>query len=238
MNHYFVTGASGGLGKAICELLLTDEHNRVTGISRSTSIDHPNFTAVTLDLSDASATLGFEFPHLDRADSVVLINNAGAIGEVGRVGELDNAQVAPNYVLNVSAPSVLSNSFASSYQGLDCKKLIINVSSGAASSAIGSWAMYCASKAALEMFSKVMATEQTGKEHPIQVLAVAPGIVDTGMQAHIRSSDPERFDRHGDFVDYHESGQLVSPEEVATKYVSIIDKSGSIDDICISVRDF
>jgi len=35
MKAFIITGTSSGLGKAICELILEDDNNRVLGISRT-----------------------------------------------------------------------------------------------------------------------------------------------------------------------------------------------------------
>ena len=56
----------------------------------------------------------------------------------------------------------------------------------------------------------------------ISAVSVAPGIVDTAMQATIRSSTDEDFPLRGNFVGYHEDGQLSSPDEVANKLLPLI----------------
>jgi benzil reductase ((S)-benzoin forming) len=61
--------------------------------------------------------------------------------------------------LNLLTPMLLSNAFAQAYGNSSGKKLICNLSSGAASKPLPGWASYCSSKAGLEMFSRVMDTE-------------------------------------------------------------------------------
>jgi NAD(P)-dependent dehydrogenase (short-subunit alcohol dehydrogenase family) len=65
----------------------------------------------------------------------------------------------------------------------------VNVSSGAASQALEGWSAYCAGKAALAML-----TRSVHIEHGTEALAFGfiPGLVDTDMQATIRSSGINR----------------------------------------------
>ena len=82
MNHYFITGTSRGIGKAIAEQLLSDPENFVTGLSRTSSITHERYTHVEIDLSDLGKVSEFNFPVLEQAKKIALVNNAGAIGKV------------------------------------------------------------------------------------------------------------------------------------------------------------
>lgn len=237
MNYYYVTGSSKGLGKAICELLLQSTDNTVIGISRSCTIKNERYKHVSVDLSDIDSVRDFSFTEHRDAKRIVLINNAGAIGEINTVGKLDSNAIAPLYNLGIVAPTVLCNLFVTAYESSDCERIIINVSSGAGKNAIGSWSIYCAVKAGLDMFTSVMGEEQKNKLNPITVLAVAPGIVDTNMQKEIRSSNPKNFSRYASFVEYYNTGQLATAEEVAAKYLHIIENVNSFNNPIISVRD-
>lgn len=237
MNVYFVTGSSKGLGKALCELLLTNPENRVIGLARSSAIEHERYEHRKLDLTDLEAVAAFEFTALPECERMVLVNNAGSIGEIKPNGKLDAQAIALNYDLNISAPSILCNAFIRAFQQNSGQRIIINVSSGAAQNAIASWSGYCAAKAALEMYSRVIAEEQKSQPNPIRILSVAPGIVDTGMQVAIRSANPEEFSRHADFINYHESGQLASAQDVAEKYRYIIDHVDDFSETVTSVRN-
>ena len=68
---------------------------------------------------------------------------------------------------------------------------VFNVSSGAGRRAYFSWSAYCAGKAAVDRLSECLALEE--KRAGTRVLSVAPGIIDTGMQAQIRASTAEQF---------------------------------------------
>ena len=50
-NHYYITGSSSGIGKALAEELLTDPNNVVHGISRSETISHERYRHTTVDFA-------------------------------------------------------------------------------------------------------------------------------------------------------------------------------------------
>ena len=54
-----------------------------------------------------------------------------------------------------------------------------------------------------------------GEQENISALAIAPGIVDTAMQARIRESDEVDFPPLEDFIRYHEEGSLADADDVA-----------------------
>lgn len=239
MNYYYITGTSRGIGKAIAELLLQDENNFVTGISRSKSIEHKNYRHTTLDLTNLYEVRKFRFGNHDKAKRVCLINNSGAIGQVKPVGKLSNEQLISDYHLNLVAPSILINDFIATYKDVQAEKMIVNVSSGAGKNAIDGWGVYCASKAGLDMFSKVAdAEQQLTAKYGFRIFAIAPGVVETQMQTDIRSVSKEDFSRLDDFLNYKNTGQLADPKVIAEKFMRIIDKHRSITGVVLSVKDF
>lgn len=233
MNLIYITGSSSGLGKALAELLLEDNKNHVIGIARRATIQHERYTHHSLDLKEAISENIFEKLPTD-CQKVVLINNAGAVGPVTQVGSQTYQEVADNYTINVTAPSFLCNQFVAAYQEEQVQKIIINVSSGAGKHPIEAWSTYCASKAALDMFSQVLQAE-----HPdLKVFAVAPGIVDTPMQDTIRKADKKDFPHLERFQSYKAEGELASAREVALKYLKIIEEPQNFQEVLLSVRDF
>ena len=233
MNLIYITGSSSGLGKALAELLLEDNNNQLVGIARRETIQHERYTHYTLDLKDViNENIFQKLPA--NCKKVVLINNAGDIGPITRVGSNSYKEVVDNYTINVIAPSFLCNQFVQAYQNDELQKIIINVSSGAGKKPIEAWSTYCASKAALDMFTLVLQTE-----HPeFKVFAVAPGIVDTPMQDAIRSADDQHFPHLDRFQSYKADGDLLSARKVALKYLKIIQEPQNFQEVIFSVRDF
>ncbi|MFD2245954.1 SDR family NAD(P)-dependent oxidoreductase [Pontibacter ruber] len=241
MDYYFITGASKGIGKAIAEELLKDENNCVIGVCRSSSIQHKNYRHQPLDFSDIPAVehnLHKVFLPYKDAGRLVLINNAGVVGDIGYVGEgMPNERFEFVFDVNVIVPAMLMNTFLQVYQPLQVPKVIVNISSGAGKYPVDGWAAYCASKAALDMLSLTVQQEQDLRGSSVRVFALSPGVVDTGMQEHIRESDAGRFSNVERFREYKEKGELASPEEVGRKIVDFLNRTNEYDEVIVSVRD-
>ena len=238
MNYYYITGTSRGIGKAIAELLLENETNLVIGLSRSNTISHRNYKHITIDLSDLNNVRNFEFENVGDSNRIVLINNAGTLGKVGRMGKHIADTIINTYNVNLLSPTILMNSFIRAYRDVEAEKIIINMSSGAGKHPIEAWGSYSASKAALDMLSKVIAEEQAVTGEGFRIASVAPGVVDTKMQEEIRSSSPEDFSRRNDFVEYQSQGNLLDTRIVAARYVEIISRLSKFNDIVFSLREY
>jgi len=223
MHYYLITGASQGLGRALAEAILARPDTQVLGISRHATIAHPRYQHQPLDLSDIEAiehNLGKIFVPRPDAQSLTLINNAGTLGEIGYVGELPNEHFQFVFDLNVVAPAMLMNTFLSTCGGqTSIPRTVLNISSGAAQRPVDGWAAYCASKAALNALSETARREQDLRGSGVHVWALAPGVVDTDMQAHIRTAEAGQFSEAAKFAGYHAEGQLLSPAAVADKIV-------------------
>ncbi len=237
MNYYFITGTSSGIGFALVEQLLQQENTFVYGISRREKFTHSNYQHSSINLGNMDEVSAFDFPILDKADRIVLINNAGQLGDIKPIGKSDNNAIANLFAVNVTAPAILMNNFISSYADLKTEKIILNVSSGAGKNAIEGWAPYCGSKAAVDLLSLTTFEEQKRVENPVKVYSIAPGVVDTAMQAEIRGSNESDFSKHAHFVALKANNELTSPTEVAEKYLRIIENSGNFTDCLFSLRD-
>jgi len=237
MNYYFITGSSKGLGKAIAELLLQAENNFVFGYARSSSITHKRYYHKHVDFANIEAVQKIKFPELKDAKKVVLINNAGVVGEIKHVGNLTNQKLIDCYTINLIVPTILSNEFVQTYQNTAIEKLVINISSGAAQSAIDGWNVYCATKAGLDMFSRVLQEESNIDKTNFRVLSIAPGIIDTEMQQQIRSADTSNFSNINRFVDYKKNGDLASANDTAHKILRFINEPNLSKNVVCSVRD-
>jgi benzil reductase ((S)-benzoin forming) len=241
MNYYYITGTASGIGKELTIQLLQNPLNKVIGISRNNNVSHPNFEFHRLDLSDIDAVCNFKFKAHTNAGKIGLINNAGMLGEVKHVGKLNAKAIAQNYQVNLVAPSILINSFINFYNSLPAEKIILNVSSGAGKTPVDGWSAYCASKAAVDMFSSVVDEEQkidaAGKEQNFKIFSVAPGKVDTAMQAEIRKASKEDFSNVQNFIDFKNQDQLISPQAVAEKYIQLLENTHKIKGPVFSLRE-
>lgn len=246
MNYYYITGTSKGIGKAFAEHLLQSPMNKVIGMSRQRTIHHLNYRHFYLDLSDAECLAEFKFELYANAKKIYLINNAGTLGFIKPVGKLDANIIIKNYTLNLIAPAVLTNAFINCYETTDAEKVIVNISSGAGKTPVDGWAVYCSSKAGVDMFSQVVDMEQKIREqHPVtsihkgfKIFSIAPGVVDTDMQDEIRKASKEDFSRLERFIEYKSNNQLSDAVTVSRKYFNILNNVDNVKDVLFSIKDY
>lgn len=230
----WVSGASGGIGRALVATVPWSRA-RVIGISRrqdSASIEH-----IDADLSDPGqwprvgarfreAVAGFE------GDRVVFVQAAGTIQPIGFVGNVDTRGYQENVLLNSAAPQVLGHMFIEAVQDLPAKRHLVMLTSGAAKSIYPGWATYGAAKAGVDQWVRDAGAEQ-GPDG-VQVLAVAPGTVDTEMQTQLRATTADEFPMRQKFIDLHRDGKLSDPTDVAGKIWQLLDQpydNGSVLDL-------
>ncbi len=236
MIIFYITGTSSGIGKAIAEKALQIVGSFVYGFSRTCSIEHTNFKHFAIDLSNIDEVLNLNIEKHSEAYKIVLINNAGTIGEVKPIGRQSNKSIVNVFTLNTICPTILSNKLLQTYNGIDVSIVIVNISSGAARHPIESWAPYCASKSAIDMFSQVLQAENGYDTKNLRIFSIAPGIVDTKMQQQVRESKPDEFPHLEKFIDYKKNGNLVLPEIVAQKILEVIEKPEDHQNVLLDVR--
>ena len=236
-----VTGHSRGLGAAIAAELL-GRGARVLGLARKgnpvLAAAYPEaLTEVALDLADPAA-LAEWLPglraHLQGAGPVLLVNNAGTVEPIGPAGTLDPAAIARAAALNVTAPLMLADALIAATTGAQDRR-ILHVSSGAARNAYPGWSLYCATKAALDHHARAVAEDALPG---LRIESLAPGVIDTDMQAAIRATTEAQFTMRERFVGLKESGGLASPGECARRLVAHLTGPGFGASPVTDLRDF
>jgi benzil reductase ((S)-benzoin forming) len=237
---YIITGASKGLGMALKNALLKLPHTSVIGISRSAQKPEDNFTPVQLDLGDAKSLIdkiAQIFPE-GAYEEIVLINNAGWIGEIAYNGNLSPEAIVSIHAVNVIAPALLMNSFMKTYKHHEGSKIIVNISSGAAAKIVDGWSGYSASKAALNQMTMIAQRESDLKNMGFKLFALSPGVIDTPMQATIRSASQNEFSSLSKFKSLKEEGTLSTPEDIAQKVLYLIAHPNEFGEVLQDVRRF
>ncbi|WP_231727417.1 SDR family NAD(P)-dependent oxidoreductase [Sphingomonas sp. CCH15-F11] len=201
-----MTGASGGIGRAICERL-SAEGASVTGLDRVA--DDGDWPTVACDLGDAAAVARATDQLLGAPKPDILIH-AAAASVPG--GTLDTApeDFTRLYEVNVTGFVRLAQPLiAAMAPGAS----IVIVSSINARFATPSLAAYAATKAALDNLTATLALELAPRG--IRVNAIAPASIDTPLLA-------GSFDRTGDpvaaraaNVARHPLGRIGQPADVA-----------------------
>ena len=213
-----VTGASSGVGAATARWLASSGA-AVTLISRSEGALQNVAKevkrlggaplAIRADVSDAGSCRTAVLKTVDRFGRLdALVNNAGIIEPIATVASADTQRWQYNIAVNLLGPFYLARETI-----LELRKQkgrIVNVSSGAATITVEYVSAYCAAKAALNHFTRVLAAE----EPRLTVMSVRPGVVDTRMQETIRRDGPDAMT--AEQVAYYQNlklrGELEAPE--------------------------
>lgn len=240
MDVFIVTGASKGNGFELLKQLQA-KGKKVIGIARTIPADVEGFVAADLARTDNLDELMASLIDENRATatSFTLINNAGMVDPIGSIGSVNAEDIAKAIAVNLTAPVLLANAFISKLKDFEGLKRIVNISSGAGRNAYEGWGAYCTTKAGLDHFTRAVALEQANAKHPVDIVSIAPGIIDTGMQETIRVSSEDEFPLLDRFIHYKEQGLLSTAEETAKKLIAFMDNEdfkavGPIADI----RDF
>jgi benzil reductase ((S)-benzoin forming) len=237
---YIITGASKGLGAALKSLLTKSPNTKVVGISRTSLRAERNFRPLKIDLADTASLIGNLqdiFPS-GNFNKVVLINNAGWIGEIAHNGDISSEAIQKIHAVNVIAPAILMNAFMKKYKNDDGVKLIINVSSGAAAKVIDGWSGYSSTKAALNQMTLIAQHESDLKRMGFKLFALSPGVIDTPMQESIRAASENGFSKLSKFKSLKENGDLSTAEEISKKVMYLINDFKHFKEVLQDVRDF
>ena len=211
-----ITGASKGIGEGIA-LAYQQNGYHIISISRTKNENLQHIQQIEFDLSK---TIGIEdlvqkiLGEIEKTkvEKITLINNAGTLGKIGRLEDITD--IAETVQLNTTAPLILTAIFLKLTHNWACEKTIINISSGAAAKPYSGWTVYCATKAALDMMTQTIALEQEGLINGAKVIAIYPGVVDTDMQAQIRTSDKNSFAAIDRFLDLKANNALADATTV------------------------
>ncbi|XP_047464795.1 L-xylulose reductase [Mugil cephalus] len=185
-----VTGAGKGIGKATA-LALARCGAKVTAVTRtqadlnSLTEECPSITPVCVDLADWGATEAA----LQNIGPIDLLVNNAACANLQPFLEVTPDQFDRAFSVNVKAVLHVSQIVARGMKARGSGGSIVNVSSQASQCALRDHAVYCATKGALDMLTKVMALELG--PHKIRVNSVNPTVVMTEM-GRIGWSDPKK----------------------------------------------
>lgn len=183
-GRWIVTGAAGGIGRALAVQLYATGHD-VVAVDRDAAglvalaLECPNMMLVPVDLASDDG--------LERVGQVIedgplagLVNCAG-LGARGTVLELPESIQARLLTVNMLA---LADGTARAARRMAQQRdggIVVNVASSAALQPLPGMAAYAASKAFVLSYSEAAGQELA--DTPVRIITVCPGGTDTGFQA-------------------------------------------------------
>ena len=156
--------------------------------------------------------------HLGGVD--ILINNAGMLCRE-RTFELSPEKMQAVFQINSIAPLYLSQLCAQAMLSNQAKGCIINISSIAGTMTEPRGIGYSASKAAMNKWTENMALDLA--EYSIRVNAIAPGVIEAGMNEATATSNPELWDYFLKKIPLQRAG---TPSDIANMALFIASDEG------------
>ena len=181
-----ITGASRGLGAVIARVLARRGYDLVVGARNRDPLEEAatsfarwgsRVAAVDGDVADAAARARLVSAARELGGLDVLVNNASELGAIGPLIDFDVPRLGRIFPVNVGAPLALAQLAAPLLA--ERGGLIVNITSDAALGAYPGWGPYGASKAALELLTRTLATELRGRG--VSAAIVDPGNMRTRM---------------------------------------------------------
>ena len=225
-----VTGAGKGIGRAAARLLKA-EGAEVVALSRSAEDlaalqDEIGCATLAVDLADAEAT---RRAVRDALPVDLLVNNAGYT-TLDPFHDVTVEGFGLLMAINAVAPMIIAQEVTHDLIARGRPGAIVNVSSMAALVGLPGQTAYCASKAALDAMTRVMAVELGPKG--IRVNGINPTVTMTAMAVKAWS-DPEKRARRLSRIPL---GRFAEPEEIADVIVYLLsDKAAMIHGVCLPV---
>lgn len=220
-----ITGASQGLGAAISKwlvqvgasvVLMARSQKKLDQIA-TTLAGYPGSVSILCgDVANyyhCAQCVKKTIDQFGRIDA--LVNNAGTLTPLQPIATTDPALWSRNIEVNLCGPFNLTQ--AALPELIKQKGRVINISSGAAEMVIQGAAAYCAAKAGLNHFTRIVAAENPD----ITTVAVRPGVVDTPMQEVLRQEGPQVMPaEQAAYYQDLQKNDLLEPPEVPGRAVA------------------
>jgi 3-oxoacyl-[acyl-carrier protein] reductase len=232
----FITGGGRGLGRAMA-LAMALEGAHVAIMSRSAKELQEVASLIRAsggeghycegDVSNPDeVSRGTEEAVREYGGLDILVNNAAVIGPARFLEDADEAAWQKTINTSLYGAFLCSRAAGRVMKERGSGK-IINISSGLGQMAYPRFCAYAVSKAGLIQMTRSLAEEW--RPMNIQVNAIDPGVMDTGMQEGVRGLGPAVLGQelHDRFVEFKEKGLLKDPERVALLAVYLASPSSN-----------
>ena len=190
-----VTGATGGVGRALLPLLVEQGYDVYAQWHRQEPEDVPGVTW----FNEPRELAGFGEP-LEAAIYLAGVCELGALENTTRE-EWDRA-----FDINVTQPALMTNELLPALRAADGH--VIYVNSGSGLTAKAGWGTYCASKFAAKAWCDTLRQE----EPTLRVTSIHPGRINTPMQEKIVAAEGGTYD----------GTKFIQPATVATAIIDAL----------------
>lgn len=222
-THYrsaLVTGASRGIGAAICrELARLGMQVHAVARSADSLRSLCEETGAIAHCADVTDLDGMErLLHTLEVD--VLVNNAGQVAALGSIETLDAAAIDSMIDINLRAPLQLMRLVLPGmlYRG---HGHIVNIGSTSGTFVFAGTAPYAAAKAGMTAANRVLRHDLVGRN--IRVTEISPGRVHTDIYRDALGGD------HGKLADMYDKFRTVHPQDIAAAVAAALTMPEQVD---------
>jgi NAD(P)-dependent dehydrogenase (short-subunit alcohol dehydrogenase family) len=229
-----ITGASRGLGAGMAAEFA--RHGMRLGLCARTpaSVTGESVLSDTFDVSDGPAMDRFANRVAERFERIDLwINNAGVLEPILPLRDIEPEAFQQHLNVNVMGVFHGTRAFVRHLRGREGGGVLINISSGAGRNGYAGWSAYCASKAAVDLLTESVQLEE--RDSGLTAYALAPGVIDTDMQAMIRDTPREHFPLVDKFHELKANNAFATPEWVAERILDLAFRT-PLDTVRVDLR--
>ncbi len=206
-----ITGASSGIGKALA-LYLSQSGHKVIAVGRNKEaleklarLNPENTKIVVADITKTEDRVKIKNALQPDESGIYLVHNAG-IAIPALLTDLTEEEWDQHYLVNTKAPVFLTQLLL---PHLENGGRILSVSTGLAHGTLPGFSAYGVSKAALYMLKEYCNIELNDRD--IAFGSAMPGVVDTPIQEHIRSTSALKFPAVELFQGFKKRDELLDP---------------------------
>lgn len=215
MKTVLITGATGGIGKALVEKL-SSEGVELILVSED-----------DCDLTNREQILSLTEKIKKEHKKIDVLFNVAGIGVYRPIEELSLAEWDKSLALNVTAPFILIKELMPLFgEG----SVVINIGSGAGVTAMKDRAAYCSSKFALRGLSLTLAEEFNGKSPQFCLITLGSTLTSFGVGKALTLEEKIQKNKDGN--------AYFTPEWVAGKLVEIMNSSNRLAEYVIYPNDY
>ncbi|TWI65225.1 3-oxoacyl-[acyl-carrier protein] reductase [Pseudoduganella lurida] len=226
-----VTGASRGIGATLAQRLAADGYAVIVNYAGSAAeaakvvaaieAAGGQAAAVQADVADSAAVRGLFDAAIERFGRVdVLVNNAGIMPPaLPHVADTDDATFDRLVAVNLKGTF---NALREAAQRLQQGGRIVNFSTSVVGLALPGYAVYAATKSAVETMTNILAKELRGKQ--ITVNAVAPG--PTATDLFLNGKSDEQVERLAKMAPLERLGE---PDDIAETVAFLVRPGGWVN---------
>lgn len=233
-KNAFITGACGGIGRALVNAFANSGYRIIASDLYDKGPGSGESEYITIDLNlyaadtDYAAKINTSLNSLLNSNYLDVIINNAAVQILGHVGEITRSDWSKSFNVNLNAPFFLTQALLNKLEG--ARGSVINISSIHARLTKKNFLAYSTTKAALSGLTRAMAVDIGSK---VRVNAIEIAAIDTEM---LRSGFAGSIGRYSKLLNYHPTGEIGKPEDVARYALFMSEQSnGFLNGSCITI---